>query len=180
MSDAAPTRVGFYSYAAGAGRRVAEFTRGPDGLVRLSVIDPDRAGLARDYYDNGVPLLATGARVPPSAGDAFLRALLQPFRMTYYGFVDESDTESPARDDDRVVPGGAAAGRADEAGGVADGGSAEGPLTGVTDPNAVRLRPTGSAPGYSVEDAYRVLSGLPPGPVEVPEPPEPADRREQR
>jgi hypothetical protein len=44
----------------------------------------------------------------------------------------------------------------------------EQPLTALTDPNNIRLeRVTSSRRGYSVEDAYRVLAGLPPGPVDV-------------
>jgi hypothetical protein len=118
MSDDTPTRVGFWSYATGVGRKVAEFTRQPDGSVRFRELDRDWAAPARDYFDNGVPLLAGGQASDP-------------------------------------------------------------PLTGVSDPDAVRLRPTGPARGLSVEDAYRVLSGLPPGPVEVPPLPDEPERRDR-
>jgi hypothetical protein len=167
MSDDTPTRVGFWSYATGVGRKVAEFTRQPDGSVRFRELDRDWAAPARDYFDNGVPLLAGGGRVPASAGDAFLRALLQPFRTTYYGFLDESGAVE------------AAASRAEATPEVAGGQASDPPLTGVSDPDAVRLRPTGPARGLSVEDAYRVLSGLPPGPVEVPPLPDEPERRDR-
>ncbi|BCJ32410.1 hypothetical protein [Actinocatenispora sera] len=168
MSEDAPTRVGFWSYATGVGRKVAEFTRQPDGSVAFRVLDRSWAGPAQDYYDNGVPVLAGGARIPATVGDEFLRALLQPFRMTYYGFLDESDALPAAAS-------GAAPDRqaADSAGDQAS----DLPLTGVSDPDAVQLRPIGPARGLSVEDAYRVLSGLPPGPVEVP--PLPDERRDR-
>jgi hypothetical protein len=51
-----------------------------------------------------------------------------------------------------------------------------------TDP--IRLEPVpGSRRGFSVEDAYRVLSGLPPGPVDVSDAPargDAADANEDR
>ncbi|MFF0150146.1 hypothetical protein [Micromonospora sp. NPDC005203] len=44
--------------------------------------------IAQDFHDNGVPVGV--GRVPPGAGPEFMRALLQPLRMRYYKFVDES------------------------------------------------------------------------------------------
>ncbi|GIL28627.1 hypothetical protein [Actinocatenispora comari] len=167
MSDDAPTKVGFWSYATGVGRKVAEFTRQPDGSVRFRELDRDWAAPARDYFDNGVPLLAGGGRVPASAGDEFLRALLQPFRTTYYGFLDESGLAGAA------PSGGEAEHRA-----TRDQAADRAP-TGVSDPDAIQLRPIGPARGLSVEDAYRVLSGLPPGPVEVPPLPDEPERRDR-
>jgi len=88
MTEQALTRVALYAYVQHTNRRVAEFRWQPGHPVSLTVLDPKWSALAQDFYDNGVPVGAE--RVPPEAGQDYLRALLQPFRMGYYKFVDES------------------------------------------------------------------------------------------
>ena len=90
MTEQTPTRVAVYSFAQHTNRRVAEFTWQPGQAVTLNILDPNWSALAKDFYDNGVPLGA--GRVLPAAGAEFMRALLQRFRISYYRFVDESDS----------------------------------------------------------------------------------------
>jgi len=47
--------------------------------------------LAREIYDHGIESPSSGRFVPASDGPAFMRTLLEPTRLTYYGFVDETD-----------------------------------------------------------------------------------------
>lgn len=89
MTEQVPTRVALYTSARHTSRRVAEFRWQPGQAVSLDILDPEWGALARDFYDNGVPV--GSGRVPPQAGPDFMRALLQRFRMSYYRFVDESD-----------------------------------------------------------------------------------------
>ncbi|RZS44607.1 hypothetical protein EV193_101483 [Herbihabitans rhizosphaerae] len=60
--------------------------------MTLTVLDSRRKALAEDMYDNGIVLEREGRVVPHSAGPEFMRALLRPWSMSYYAFVDESDT----------------------------------------------------------------------------------------
>ncbi len=90
MNDPAPTVVGLYSFGSGEAVKVAEFRLTPDHRAVLTVIDPREAAMAQQYYDHGVDFVAEGRTVRADEGPAFLRALLQPFRMSYYRFVDES------------------------------------------------------------------------------------------
>jgi len=89
-TGAAPTKVALYANNTGAPRRVAEFHRSPTGGVRLTVLDPEWSGLARQYVERGVELVSERRTVMPAEGAAFLRALLQPFRMNYYSLRDAS------------------------------------------------------------------------------------------
>ncbi|MDG4789745.1 hypothetical protein O7626_28110 [Micromonospora sp. WMMD1102] len=88
MTEQAPTKVALYSFAQHTNRRVAEFRWQPGEAVSLTILDPEWAALARDFYNKGVP--AGPGRVSPETGPEFMRALLQRFRMSYYKFVDES------------------------------------------------------------------------------------------
>ncbi|HEX3790779.1 MAG TPA: hypothetical protein VHW44_23155 [Pseudonocardiaceae bacterium] len=90
MDGTAPGLVTLYAFGSGTAVRVAEFRLAPDGRVALTVLDPDQARLAQGYYDHGVDFVAEDRLVRPQDGAAFMRALLQPFRMSYYRFVDES------------------------------------------------------------------------------------------
>ncbi|MGW4095063.1 hypothetical protein [Nocardia sp. NPDC004750] len=84
-----PTLVTVYDMGTGELRRTAEF-RLIEGHAELTVIDPNGCGLAQRLHTHGVELLDEPRRVPPEEGPAFMRALLQPFRMSYYRIVDES------------------------------------------------------------------------------------------
>jgi hypothetical protein len=90
MSEQAPTVVVLYSWRSGDPVRVAEFRRESDGPVSLTMIDPLDGRLAQEYYDHGIDLVSADRLVGPSEGADFMRALLQPFRMSYYRFADES------------------------------------------------------------------------------------------
>ncbi len=90
MSDKTPNLVAFYFWGSGEAVRVAEFRLNMDRQAVLTLIDPAGGRLAKDYHDHGIEFAAEGRTVLPSDGPAFMRALLQPFRTTYYQFVDES------------------------------------------------------------------------------------------
>lgn len=90
MSEKVPTLIALYWWGSGDPVRVAEFRLNPEGRVELTVIDPREGRLAQEYYDHGVDFVSEERTVRPHDGPAFMRALLQPFRMTYYRFVDES------------------------------------------------------------------------------------------
>jgi len=122
MTAGAPTRVLLFAYAASTEDPVAEFRWSPDADVTLTVLNPAWSRLAEEYFARGVPLTTEQRVVPASDGPAFMRALLQPANMTYYGFVDASPESAPG--------------------------------------TAAPEEPDGG--GYSVEDAYRILAGMPP------------------
>ncbi|GLY78918.1 hypothetical protein [Actinoallomurus iriomotensis] len=88
-----PTRVTLYARATEA-ERVAEFRWSPESGVSLTVFDPEWGALARDYYENGVPLIRENRRVPAGEGAAFMRALLERRNMSYYSLVDESQRDN--------------------------------------------------------------------------------------
>jgi hypothetical protein len=119
MTGGTPTRVLLYAYAASEEHPVAEFRWSPESGVTLTVLDPAWGRLAEEYLARGVPFAEEERAVPAAEGEAFMRALLQPSQLTYYGFVDASgQPAAPEEPTDRD--------------------------------------------GYSVEDAYRILAGLPP------------------
>lgn len=96
MSEQTPVLVALKFLGANGLVRVAEFRLNQDGQATLTILDPKKARLAQEYYDHGVELIAAGGRVRPEDGPAFMRALMQPFRMSYYHFFDESDgAETP-------------------------------------------------------------------------------------
>ncbi|HET9143309.1 hypothetical protein [Actinophytocola sp.] len=90
MSDKPPTLVAMYSWGTGEPVRVAEFRLNDQGRAELTLLDPVEGKLAQDFYAHGVDSVSEGRAVHPDDGPAFMRALLQPFRMSYYRFVDES------------------------------------------------------------------------------------------
>ena len=96
MSEKTPTLVTLYAWGTGEPVRVAEFRLTEGGTVELTVIDPDEAALAQDYYDHGVDVDGDRRTVPPNEGPEFMRGLLTPRRLSYYNFADESDiAENP-------------------------------------------------------------------------------------
>jgi hypothetical protein len=93
MSGRYPTLVALYWLGTGGRTRVAEFRLNTAGAAELIVFDPSKSLGAQGYFDHGVDLAAESRTVYPSEGPAFLLALLQPFRTTYFAFVDESPRE---------------------------------------------------------------------------------------
>lgn len=94
MNDKTPVRVALYTWGKGDDRnRAAEFQWSPENGVSLTVFDPEWGRLAQDYYDNGVSLERERRMVSRDDGPTFMRALLQPWNMSYYRFVDESDRD---------------------------------------------------------------------------------------
>ncbi|MEV6072648.1 hypothetical protein AB0L82_39415 [Nocardia sp. NPDC052001] len=73
----------------GQPHRVAEF-RLVNGRAQLSELVPEGCALARQWHTAGVEILGEPQRVHPDDGISFMRALLQPFRMSYYRVIDES------------------------------------------------------------------------------------------
>lgn len=58
------------------------------------MLDERREDVARALFRDGLTL-ASGGRVTAAEGDAFMRGSLQPGRMTYYHFLDESMERRP-------------------------------------------------------------------------------------
>ena len=90
MSKRSPVLVALYWNMREGRDRVAEFRLNASGHAELVILNPARAIVAQDYYDHGIPFPAEGRVVWPADGPAFMRALLQPFRVTYWSLVDES------------------------------------------------------------------------------------------
>jgi hypothetical protein len=90
MTDPVPSRVALYANNTGEPRRVAYFHWSPDDGVRLELLDQEWSRVAKQYYERGVELPAERRMVLPAEGPVFMRALLQPFRMSYYSLRDES------------------------------------------------------------------------------------------
>ena len=91
MSDKTPNLIRYYFWGSGEPVCIAEFRLNTDGQVVLTVLDPAAEYVAREYYDHGLEWVSERRTVFPSDGPDFMRALLQPFRTTYYQFVDESE-----------------------------------------------------------------------------------------
>jgi hypothetical protein len=89
-APATPTRVTLYANTTEGRRAAATFRWNPHQGVTLEVLDPTWSQLAKRYYEQGAPYDAEMRPVKPAEGETFMRALLQPSRMTYYQFVDES------------------------------------------------------------------------------------------
>jgi hypothetical protein len=92
MTDPTPTRVIMYSLTVGKPgdiTRIAEFRYHPDTGVTFTELHP-RNRPAKMIYEHGVNSLTQDHMVPATDGPAFMRALLEPSRTTYYGFLDES------------------------------------------------------------------------------------------
>ncbi|MBF6241554.1 hypothetical protein IU474_31415 [Nocardia otitidiscaviarum] len=71
-------------------QRVAEFRLTPEYDVTLDLLTTDGCPIAEQWYRHGVEIYGRSSVVTPSEGPAFMRALLQPFQLSYYRFVDES------------------------------------------------------------------------------------------
>lgn len=89
--ESGPARVALYANNTGEPRRVAVFHWSPRTGVTFEILDPEWGELARVYYTEGVELPREQRMAKPSEGPVFMRALLQPFRMSYYSLRDESD-----------------------------------------------------------------------------------------
>ncbi|MBF6241188.1 hypothetical protein [Nocardia otitidiscaviarum] len=92
--SATPTQLGVYEFVAGRPQRVAQFRLTTDDTVVLTLTDDLGCPQAQQWYDEGVEV-QEGPNVMPTAGPAFMRALLQPMRMSYCRLVDESHAASP-------------------------------------------------------------------------------------
>jgi len=90
MSEKSPTLVAFYWLGTGGRTRAAEFRLNAAGAVEFEVFDSSKSLGAQGYFEHGVDLAAESRTVTAAEGPAFLSALLQPFRTTYFEFVDES------------------------------------------------------------------------------------------
>ncbi|MFQ6397117.1 hypothetical protein ACLMAJ_27110 [Nocardia sp. KC 131] len=73
-------------------QRVAEFRLTADGSAELTLSDEQGCPLAERWYNDGIKLLDEAEYAMAANGPAFMRALLQPFRMSYCFIVDESST----------------------------------------------------------------------------------------
>ncbi|MFQ6398138.1 hypothetical protein ACLMAJ_32450 [Nocardia sp. KC 131] len=94
MAEESPTLMVLYDLGSSERQRVAEFRLAATGCATLTVIEPAGCPLAEEWFDRGVEILHTAQYVMPDDGRAFMRALLQPFGMSYYRLVDESSGES--------------------------------------------------------------------------------------
>lgn len=90
MTDNTPTVVAVFDLGSWEPRRVAEFRLTPGKGVELAILVPEGCPLAEQWYRQGVEILGEARYVTSDDGVAFMHALLQPFRMSYYDFVDES------------------------------------------------------------------------------------------
>ncbi|WP_433603064.1 hypothetical protein ACQPXH_15715 [Nocardia sp. CA-135953] len=90
-SESTPTLVAVYHVERGGPHRVAEFSMTTGGEVALKVIEPDWSDGAIAWYEGGIGIIGEPRWVLRNDGPAFMRALLQPFRMSYFYLVDESE-----------------------------------------------------------------------------------------
>lgn len=90
MLEHVPELVAIYDVGSGRPQRVAEFQLTREQQVSLTVFDRCECPLARQWYEHGVQVLGEARRIQPSDAGEFMRALLQPFRMSYYHIVDET------------------------------------------------------------------------------------------
>jgi len=88
-SLSSPETVVLYALTREGSVPAARFRWGRSAGVTLDVLDERWAHVARTTFRDGVTLPG-GRRVTPADGKAFMRALLEPTRTTYYYFVDES------------------------------------------------------------------------------------------
>jgi len=92
VTDHVPTRVVLYTWGPGDRVPAAEFRYSPDEGVSLTIINPNWSRFAKELYEEGIMVPAERTLVMRTAGPDFMRALLQPWNMSYYAFVDESDS----------------------------------------------------------------------------------------
>src|SRR3954468_23001718 len=90
MSGRTPTLVSLYAFIASDVDPVAQFRWSAESGVTLAVLNPEWGRLAQEYFTRGAPLDREQRAVPAAEGEAFMRALVEPKQMTYYGFRDES------------------------------------------------------------------------------------------
>ncbi|TDV51005.1 hypothetical protein [Actinophytocola oryzae] len=90
-SEHTPTQVALYTNATDPPRRVAVYRFTESSGVTMELLDPEWSKVAKQYYERGVDLPKERRMVLPSEGPLYMRALLQPFRTTYYTLRDESD-----------------------------------------------------------------------------------------
>lgn len=88
-----PSRVVLYANQPHPRVRAAVFTWSPERGVQLEVVDPKWGAVAEKRYNEGVLLDGENRLVRKEEGAAFMSALVQPTRMTYYSYVDESDAD---------------------------------------------------------------------------------------
>jgi len=91
-STTTPTQVALWANATDPPRRVAVYRWSPADGVTMELLDEEWSKVAKQYFERGVDLPRERRLVHPSEGPLFMRALLQPFRMTYYTLRDESPT----------------------------------------------------------------------------------------
>ncbi len=85
-----PTQVALYTNATEPPRRVAVYRYSAAQGVTMELLDEEWAHFAREIFERGIDLPREKRMALPSEGPLFMRALLQPFRMTYYTLLDES------------------------------------------------------------------------------------------
>jgi hypothetical protein len=90
MNRQSPVLVALYFNKREGRDRVAEFRLNASGRAELIILNPAMGMVAQAYYDQGIPFPAEGRVARPADGPAFMRALLQPFRVSYWTLVDES------------------------------------------------------------------------------------------
>jgi hypothetical protein len=90
MDSPTPTSIALYANNTGSPRRVAVFHWSEGDGVTLETIDPEWSRLATTFFERGVDLPQEQRMVLPAEGPVFMKALLQPFRMSYYTLQDET------------------------------------------------------------------------------------------
>jgi hypothetical protein len=94
MAECTPSSVAIYDVGYARPRRVAEFRLDTGGGVTLTVTDRDGCLFAERLHERGVKIFDPPARVMPTEGPRFLRALLEAPPTSYYRVVDESPEEA--------------------------------------------------------------------------------------
>jgi hypothetical protein len=94
MAECTPSSVAIYDVGYARPRRVAEFRLDTGGGVTLTVSDRDGCLFAERLHERGVKIFDPPARVMPTEGPRFLRALLEAPPTSYYRVVDESPEEA--------------------------------------------------------------------------------------
>ncbi|GAB2702958.1 hypothetical protein [Nocardia thraciensis] len=105
MSRTAPNLVTVYDLGSWEPRRVAEFRLTAQGSIELTVLGSAGCPIAEQWYRRGVEVLGEARFVTVNDAAEFMRALLQPFRLSYYELVDESDRVAGEYDRHHSSPG---------------------------------------------------------------------------
>lgn len=85
-----PTLIAVFDCGSWEPRRVAEFRLTAAGAVELVVLDAEGCLFAEQWFRRGVEILGEGRFVSADDGPSFMRALLQPFALSYYELTDLS------------------------------------------------------------------------------------------